>query len=472
MILPSEIVPRTVEVVHVQGGAGTLTERSVSYLLEVRGPLIEADLAAISSDGLCQSKFSGSTECYLFASNMPDTTSGFSDLEEGEGEGEEEDEILQLESELNVTKHKLEDKGVVIPAKTKVSSEEAPQGEVEGSAQETPSTSQDEEADPPDTLGVVELVFEDKELPSQVVPPDSEDVDEVAAQYTEGDSEGSSEDSEGHYINSDGEAEGSSDDDGPSGLPSSMVQSTKSRESSSHLRESEDGGAVASSESEDGDVVSSSESETESEDQTASSAQAKRTTRTVKHPKTRPLERSASASEEIRMAHRSNHIDVEELDINLGIIYIVTDVNDLHRKFETYERDALSVYEQIDDNEKDMRNDRTGEIKKQLNLAGEHLELRVREIQTDETGMRYQLLRLTALLQDAENLRGKAQQRSTGSTGSTGITINPEVLEIDRVYNRTRKTVHEMNISLLRQRDEVEDILTNFEESLKELFEL
>ena len=47
-----------------------------------------------------------------------------------------------------------------------------------------------------------------------------------------------------------------------------------------------------------------------------------------------------------------------------------------------------------------------------------------------------------------------------------------KILEIDRVYNKTRKIVHELNADILRQRDDIEEVLLNYEETLKDLLYL
>ena len=38
------------------------------------------------------------------------------------------------------------------------------------------------------------------------------------------------------------------------------------------------------------------------------------------------------------------------------------------------------------------------------------------------------------------------------------------MIEVNRVYNKTRKTVHELNVKLLKHRDDIEEILINYEE--------
>jgi hypothetical protein len=95
-------------------------------------------------------------------------------------------------------------------------------------------------------------------------------------------------------------------------------------------------------------------------------------------------------------------------------------------------------------------------------LAAKHLDLRIKKLEVSENGMKYHLLKLTGLLQDAENIKNKARETKKGVPSG----------DIDKVYSKTKKTIHELNVSILRQKDELDDILLNYEESLKELFDL
>lgn len=68
MILPDGAKAHKIEIVEMDETKSWrfLTEKSMKYLLEIRGPLIDSDLIAISADGLCYSKFNGDTLCYYF----------------------------------------------------------------------------------------------------------------------------------------------------------------------------------------------------------------------------------------------------------------------------------------------------------------------------------------------------------------------------------------------------------------------
>jgi hypothetical protein len=114
-----------------------------------------------------------------------------------------------------------------------------------------------------------------------------------------------------------------------------------------------------------------------------------------------------------------------------------------------------------------MRAERVSEIKKNLQLSAEHLDLRVKEIELEEKSLKYQLLRLTGILKDTEHLH-------TVALNNMSISKKPSEAapEIDKIYTKTRKTIHDINVKLLLQRDEIDDLLANYEEGLKELFDL
>ena len=44
-------------------------------------------------------------------------------------------------------------------------------------------------------------------------------------------------------------------------------------------------------------------------------------------------------------------------------------------------------------------------------------------------------------------------------------------MEVDKIYNKTRKTIHEINVSILQQKSEIDDLLLNYEDTVRELFD-
>lgn len=412
MIIPKHVNPKLIELVKapdIEGGdiTGSLTEKSVNYLLNLRGPLINADIAVISVDGICHSKFNGKTVCYFLKENMPSEES--EDIAEDEAENadiREAKEINEIEKDLIKAATKLKIPKASLPEKTKI---------------EEPTVKQEEPV-------INNITNNDPLQPKTVEPP----VGEIPQQTVQ----------------------------------TSVQTPVQTPVIPQPVDKPDDGVELVF---EDGDIATpnkkpNSDSSSSSDSSSDSSSSSSDSSSSDSHEKSKKSKKNTA----LKLSHRSNYIDVEALDVQMGIVYVVIDVDVIHKKFDTYEIEALNIYEQIDDNERDIQEERVKTIKKQTELVLKHLDSRLQKIQTAERGKKYYLLKLTGLLQDAENIKQKAEKKPNEKADIA----NSGMLDLDRVYNKTRKTIHELNISLLHQKDEVEDILVNYEESIKELFNL
>ena len=107
MGLPDDTPYKTMEIVSVddkgiKDAAFLLTDQSLQYLLNIRGPLIESDLVALSSDGICYSRFNGTNQCYFLESKIKKISEENNlDLEDDEVAQEEVDEICILEDAVD-----------------------------------------------------------------------------------------------------------------------------------------------------------------------------------------------------------------------------------------------------------------------------------------------------------------------------------------------------------------------------------
>lgn len=406
MSLTKDLKPKLIEIVKSDRNEdspniyGHLSDKSVSYILNLRGPMINSDIAVISIDGICMSKFNGTTVCYHLKSSIivqSDDESGHSSQEEAKREAEE---LHKIEQDLIKAAAKMKIKKSELPEKTKIQ-DPVPVTPILIQPELPPElkapmieASQPVEGPQP----AVESAPSQLETPDQVQPTPDKPV-EIESEPVE-------------LVFQ------------PETVEIHKPEIVDVPEKSDHLDEA----SLSSSSSDSSEEID---------------------------PK------SSKESKKLRMSQRSNYVDVEELDVQTGIVYVVVDVEQLYKKLDDYESYAISVYEQLDDNEKDMRSDRIAEIKKQLDLASKHLDLRIKKLEISESGSKYNLLKLTGLLQDAENIKSKASEAKKIA-----------VFEIDKVHAKTKKAIHELNISILRQKDELDDILLNYEESLKELFEL
>jgi hypothetical protein len=436
MILPNDAQYKTIEIVSidnegVKNAAFLLTDQSLQYLLNVRGPLIESDLVVVSSDGICYSRFNGENQCYFLSNKIKKITEEAFDLEEDEICDEEKDEIDILEEEVdnvakqhNIVLEKIEYENIIEEVE-----EAKEKNQIEPDIQIDKNTPQDVPQ-----VNVVELEFIDE-------PQGEENEDEEPIIYS-GDEE---------------------EDEGEASVISS----------------SEESNDVLTS---DTKVNISKEDNTDVNAKKLVTKQSKIKAKNITSPK--PDIPSKIVKAVMKSSHRSNYVVPDELDVYFGVIFVAINIGNLFKTISVYEPDALSIYEQIEDNEKDMRLSRLVAIQTNLVLATKHVELRSKEIEIQERSLKYQLLRLTGILHNIDEIKQQipttinANDKSgVGIIGNTQnktenkITTNPKLLEMDRIYNKTRKTVHEINVQLIRHRDEFEDLFSNYEYMINELLE-
>jgi len=182
---------------------------------------------------------------------------------------------------------------------------------------------------------------------------------------------------------------------------------------------------------------------------------------------TKIINPSTSNKSNTKASPMANYVMPEVLDIYHGAVYVGTDINTFYKNVGGYEPEALAIYEQIEDNETDIRMERLNDTKKKLGLLSVHVESRVKDIELEELGLKYQLLRLTGILHNVDTLKNKnINSKNIGNAADSNLS------ELNRIYEKTRKTVHDINLQLLQKREEYEDILSNCEYTIAELLEL
>jgi len=152
--------------------------------------------------------------------------------------------------------------------------------------------------------------------------------------------------------------------------------------------------------------------------------------------------------------------NLEDDEVQLGLIYVLIDLSTFFKKVSTLENDILDYYDQLEENEVEMRDTRMVTIKDLSNRLEVTTSERLTKIKEEELALKSQLLRLTLVLSQTEKLKTRTNDPKKFSE------IIPE---IDAIYHRTRKTIHDLNIQLLRLRDEADEMLTAYQSFLEEL---
>jgi len=168
--------------------------------------------------------------------------------------------------------------------------------------------------------------------------------------------------------------------------------------------------------------------------------------------------------EESHNADNSLPPDLEEGELVLGIVYVMIDIGGFFRRIAVYEEEVIRCYEQLDENELEMRSKRLEKIRDVTQKFLLHSEERLNKIAAEEKDLKMQLVRLTVVLAQASALK-------------TRVTEKPEkygeiVGESDRIYDQTRAAIHELNMELLKLRDGADELLSNYRASIEDLLDM
>ena len=151
MLLPNELGSTPIERIKMieitQSEPDILNERSVQYLIDIRGPLIESDLVIISSRGLCYSKFNGENISYLFVDNMPKNAMDMDSME-SQTKSSSDDEIDMLDNEIKSVAKK---KGIKLSHKKHIKKNVQRKIIIKETQKSSKSSSKEEKIPPKDT---------------------------------------------------------------------------------------------------------------------------------------------------------------------------------------------------------------------------------------------------------------------------------------------------------------------------------
>lgn len=153
----------------------------------------------------------------------------------------------------------------------------------------------------------------------------------------------------------------------------------------------------------------------------------------------------------------------EVVDSAIGIIYYAIDISLFYKKIGNLEDEILTIYNTIDDNESTIRDDRLADIEDLAQSLIIHTKDKLEKYKKEEIDLKAQIVKLSIVLDKTLSLKEK-------------IKVDPEKYieaqgEIDRVYNQTRNTVYDINIELLKIRDDVDDVLSMTQSTLEGLID-
>ena len=453
MILPSSSHYKTAEVVQSKDG---LTTKSAEYLTRMRGYLLESDLAAVSIDGISYSKFNGNFLNYYFVTSQK--------KDDSSSEESSNDEIGELENKL----HDLLGVGVEnndseisssissSSSSSSISSPSKEEGDDDRNSVQEAKTQSNSNEDSNEaskfeddgeevlTIGENGEHFQEEE--------ESEEVDEELDENDEKSEEveNYSEEEKVEEVEDEKEAETAGSGEEPIRTRSTrkiVLGTAKDIKPESKLPEK---------------VLTKNKEETVDKND----KKRKKKDKILLEFKDEEalVRKNYSSFHKNSSKGNSNYVDITELDVRNGMVYIcmtITNFCDIITK--NYESTIINIYSQLDENEQDMREERVSDIEKSIDVIAKHLKVRINAINIEENSLRYQLQRLNTVVEKASVSYGKGKDPTVrDENGNVKDGVN-------QVYNKSRRLIHDINVSLLKHRDEVEEILLTYETCLEEL---
>jgi hypothetical protein len=452
-------------------------QRQHSFLVDVKGHLMDCDLLALSSTYLSVLRNNGEYTSYKIGTpgSFDFTDLADDDLEEGEidevekivkdtkkmmtdldlsdleedddvSEGEDKNDDSEGEGGDVLSSAALKEMSVVPPAVSKkgkkateiefADDEGAPIGEEvelletefdrdEGAeeVEESPTKGPEEDEETEDEE---EGSYGDDEVSDTVFIDDENGVDDEEGEDEEG-------------VNGEGETKEEEEDDvaeekEPSPPPKRTTRSAVKK----HFNDADSDVSEVDSEGE-GDV-------SENDERTTIDAVEKR-------PQKRP--------------HTDNSLppNIEETDLGIGIVYVCIELGSFYKKVVgRLEDEIMSCYNTLDDNENDMRDDRSTKIADLAMKLAEKVKISMELCKREELDLKTKLLKLSHILIKINALKAKVELNPTKY-----VKAKPD---IDRLHTQTRTTLFEINVDILRVRDAANEMLEYFRISLESMLAL
>lgn len=152
-------------------------------------------------------------------------------------------------------------------------------------------------------------------------------------------------------------------------------------------------------------------------------------------------------------------------NVDYGILYFSMDLSMFYQRLKTgtgksqdlsLEEEIIASYDTMDDNETDMRSTKLDEIQELCSKISSKAKLLVDGYQKREMDLKSQVLKLSAVLEKAENLKNKVSDKK----------FVEEKPNVDRLYNQTKTSLYDLNVEIAQNKDCINDLLNIYITSL------
>ena len=156
--------------------------------------------------------------------------------------------------------------------------------------------------------------------------------------------------------------------------------------------------------------------------------------------------------------------NIKEIEITLGFVAVCIDIHKFFKKMENYEVELIEYYHGLSENELENRTKKLEDIKELTDTLIEKAQHRINEKNKKEQKIKKELFKLISVYTQIADTRKKIE--------SNPMKYQSDILKLDDVYNQTRNAIHSTNIKLLKNRDEIYELLNNYTITLQECIKL
>ncbi len=140
--------------------------------------------------------------------------------------------------------------------------------------------------------------------------------------------------------------------------------------------------------------------------------------------------------------------NLDQEEINVGMIYVCIDINDFFYKISTYETVLLNCYNDIEEKEYDVREIKIRKIEDLvINFKVNSFD-KIEDIKNQEVDIKTQIKRLSSILLSCENLERRKK--------------HDDASDIETIVKETKRTIDDFHIELLRLRDKAHYVLDEY----------
>jgi hypothetical protein len=152
--------------------------------------------------------------------------------------------------------------------------------------------------------------------------------------------------------------------------------------------------------------------------------------------------------------------NIEELEVNLGIIVVCIPISNFFKSISSYEKDLLELYYHIDENEMEERERKLNEIQKMCDKFVENSRKIIEKKTKKELKIKGELIAITGVIADIKRLKEK--------TAEDPVKFKSDIIKLNDIYEESKKSIHYLNSDLLKIKDEIHECLSNYTLLLKE----